>query len=140
MKQIIQSPFYPKKRIFSLCLLVSTGAILGGCAQSPSETSIGLSVGTQNNVKDQISKGAESTVDVNDPGINDPLEPLNRGIYIINMGIDGIVLKPLALLYRLILPEPVRDSVGHFYVNIHSPITFANHLLQGQPGRAGDTF
>ena len=68
--------------------------------------------------------------------INDPLEPFNRVIYAVNGVIDGIIVKPLAIAYRLGLPEPVRDSVGNIIRNIKSPITFTNHLLQGEPGRA----
>lgn len=68
--------------------------------------------------------------------INDPLEPFNRVIYAVNGVIDGIIVKPLAIAYRLGLPEPVRDSVGNIIRNLKSPITFTNHLLQGEPGRA----
>lgn len=67
---------------------------------------------------------------------NDPLEPLNRVIYTLNSVIDGVVLKPLALGYRLILPEEVRNSVGNALSNLASPITAVNHVLQGQPERA----
>ncbi len=68
--------------------------------------------------------------------VNDPLEPFNRVIYAVNGVIDGIVIKPLAIAYRLGLPEPVRDGVGNVIRNLKSPITFTNHLLQGEPTRA----
>lgn len=76
----------------------------------------------------------ESDVDV-----NDPLEPLNRAIYFVNQGIDGLIFKPLAIAYRLLLPEPVRDSIENVLTNIGSPVSFVNHLLQGEPDRAGNS-
>jgi phospholipid-binding lipoprotein MlaA len=72
--------------------------------------------------------------------INDPLEPFNRVVYTFNGAvIDGLIVKPLAIAWRLVLPEPVRDSVGHVLVNLRSPVTMANHLLQGEPTRAVTT-
>ena len=71
--------------------------------------------------------------------INDPLEPLNRGIYMVNSVVDGLVMKPVAIAYRLLLPQPIRDSAGNFYRNIKSPISFCNHLLQWEPRRAGNS-
>lgn len=68
--------------------------------------------------------------------INDPLEPFNRTIYAINGVIDGLVMKPLAITWRLVLPQPVRDGAGNVLSNLKSPVTFANHLLQGEPKRA----
>lgn len=139
MKQILQGSLSPKKHTLALCLLVSAGSIMGGCAQIPPETDPTLTSATQDKISDQEQGAVGSPNDGADAAVNDPLEPLNRGIYFLNMGIDGIVLKPLALAYRLILPEAVRNSVGHFYVNIHSPVSFSNHLLQGQAGRAGNS-
>lgn len=70
---------------------------------------------------------------------NDPLEPLNRSIYFVNSIVDAVIIKPLAIAYRLVLPEEVRNGVGNALTNLGAPITFLNHLLQGQPSRAGTT-
>lgn len=70
---------------------------------------------------------------------NDPLEPLNRSIYFVNSIIDAIVIKPLAIAYRLGFPEELRKGIGNALTNLGAPITFLNHLLQGQPSRAGNT-
>ena len=37
--------------------------------------------------------------------INDPLEPMNRGVFEANMFLDGIILKPIAQGYRWIFPS-----------------------------------
>lgn len=71
--------------------------------------------------------------------INDPLEPMNRGIFQFNQVVDGVLIKPLAQIYRGILPQEVRDSLRHFLDNLKEPLVFANKLLQGDPERAGIT-
>jgi phospholipid-binding lipoprotein MlaA len=42
---------------------------------------------------------------------NDPLEPTNRVIYEVNDGLDAVILKPLALAYRNIVPAPAQTGV-----------------------------
>ena len=68
--------------------------------------------------------------------INDPLEPLNRGIFSFNQFADGILFKPMALVYRTFVPPPVRESVSNFLDNLRSPVILANDLLQGEGERA----
>ena len=36
---------------------------------------------------------------------NDPLEGLNRGIFEFNRVVDGVLIKPLAQIYRGVLPQ-----------------------------------
>jgi phospholipid-binding lipoprotein MlaA len=72
--------------------------------------------------------------------LNDPLEPLNRSIYFLNLLVDGAIIKPLAIAYRLVLPHEVRHGVGNVLTNLGTPIAFLNHFLQGSPSRAGTTF
>ncbi|MEO7477723.1 MAG: VacJ family lipoprotein [Lysobacteraceae bacterium] len=66
----------------------------------------------------------------------DPWEHYNRRIYRFNKRVDTALLKPLAQGYVRIVPEPVRDSVSHFYENLRQPITAANLLFQGHPASA----
>jgi len=72
--------------------------------------------------------------------LNDPLEPTNRVIYEINDGIDVVILRPLALVYRAVLPDPARQGVRNVLDNLASPVVLANDMMQGKPKRAGDTF
>ncbi|MBR6231742.1 MAG: VacJ family lipoprotein, partial [Alphaproteobacteria bacterium] len=39
---------------------------------------------------------------------NDPLEPVNRGIFSFNQAADKAVLKPVAKGYRWLVPEFIR--------------------------------
>jgi phospholipid-binding lipoprotein MlaA len=70
---------------------------------------------------------------------NDPLEPTNRVFYAINNGIDTVILRPAALAYRYVVPEPVRTGVHNVLANIGLPVQLANDALEGKPRRAGDT-
>jgi phospholipid-binding lipoprotein MlaA len=70
---------------------------------------------------------------------NDPMEPANRLLYKINDGIDTVLLKPAALVYRAVLPDPVRTGVHNVLDNMGGPVRLANDALEGKPKRAGDT-
>jgi phospholipid-binding lipoprotein MlaA len=70
---------------------------------------------------------------------NDPLEPANRVVYAINDGVDVVVLKPLALAYRHLVPQVVRDHTHDVLANLGNPVALANDMMQGKPRRAGDT-
>lgn len=66
----------------------------------------------------------------------DPLEPLNRGIYGFNQGVDKAVIKPIAEGYRTVVPSPVRTGVKNFFSNLNDVIVVANDLLQLKIGQA----
>lgn len=70
---------------------------------------------------------------------NDPLEPTNRFFYSVNDAIDTYALEPVARGYRFITPQPVRNGVHNVLVNLGTPVTLTNDMLQGKPRRAGDT-
>jgi phospholipid-binding lipoprotein MlaA len=70
-------------------------------------------------------------------GINDPLEPINRGVFAFNNALDKVLIDPLAKLYNALLPDFLRDGVRNFMRNISSPIIVANEVLQGDIKGAG---
>jgi len=70
---------------------------------------------------------------------NDPFEPSNRVFYAINDGVDTVVLRPIALAYRYVVPGPVRTGIHNFLINLDSPVILSNDILEGKPRRAGDT-
>lgn len=72
--------------------------------------------------------------------INDPFEPFNRLMFNTTLAIDKAVLRPTAIVYRAIFPQPIRDSVRNFLNNLDFPIIFTNDLLQGELARAKVTF
>ena len=62
----------------------------------------------------------------------DPLEPINRGIYQFNDGVDNAVLKPVAEAYRGVLPQFMRTGISNFFSNINDVIVALNNLLQAK--------
>ena len=60
----------------------------------------------------------------------DPLEPFNRNMMRFNEGVDSIVLKPTATLYKEALPPLVRTGVSNFFGNLGDAWSFVNSLLQ----------
>jgi phospholipid-binding lipoprotein MlaA len=70
---------------------------------------------------------------------NDPLEGLNRGIFEFNRVVDGVLIKPIAQIYRGVLPQQAQDSVRSFLRNLRTPMILANDVLQGDMDRAGTT-
>ncbi len=70
----------------------------------------------------------------------DPYEDFNRSMFAFNDGLDRAVIEPVAHGYRAITNEPVREGVGNFTLNLNEPLTFVNHVLQGQIPDAGATF
>lgn len=70
---------------------------------------------------------------------NDPLEPTNRAIYAATDALDTVLLRPVALAYRNVLPTPVQQGAHNFLANLGNPVVLANDMIQGKPRRAGDT-
>src|SRR3990172_10107006 len=62
----------------------------------------------------------------------DPFEPLNRGIYHFNDGVDTAVFRPVAEVYRGVLPQFMRTGVSNFFSNINDVIVALNNLLQAK--------
>ena len=62
----------------------------------------------------------------------DPLEPINRGIYRFNDGVDTVLLTPVSEAYRSVLPQFVRTGVHNFFSNVNDVIVALNNLLQAK--------
>ncbi|HUI34071.1 MAG TPA: VacJ family lipoprotein [Stellaceae bacterium] len=91
--------------------------LVGGCATPPSDPAE-LAVYEQN---------------------NDPLEPLNRKILVLNLALDHAVIRPLAKAYVFIVPEDGRTAVHNVLNNLKEPTVFFDNVLQGEFKRAGIT-
>jgi phospholipid-binding lipoprotein MlaA len=97
-----------------------------------------------NAVKDEYAD--DQSFDYDDPfaeakvTIADPIEPINRISYLVNDKLYYWAIKPVANVYKLIVPEPARISVKQFYFNMKFPIRFVNCLLQADFSGAGIEF
>src|SRR3954453_18129645 len=107
-------PFPPR---FTVALL--TLALLAGCAARPDP-----------NDPDAVAEFKQN---------NDPIEPFNRTMYSVHQGIDKVVLRPVAVAYRDVVPQPIRTGIRNILGNLPTPVILANDMLQGEPRRAGDT-
>lgn len=70
---------------------------------------------------------------------SDPIAPLNKFVFGINKIVDTIVIKPVALTYKFIIPSFGREAVGNALSNLKEPINFFNSLLQFEGKKAGRT-
>ncbi len=64
--------------------------------------------------------------------VRDPLERINRPIFRFNDAFYRHVLSPIARGYERALPRRVRDSVGHFFHNLKTPVRLINLGLQAK--------
>jgi phospholipid-binding lipoprotein MlaA len=71
------------------------------------------------------------------PTVADPLEPVNRVLFVVNDKAYFWVLKPVAQGYRAVVPEFLRVSVRNFFSNLAMPVRFVNNLLQGKIRNSG---
>ena len=68
--------------------------------------------------------------------VKDCFEKLNRGTFALNQGLDKVIFKPVAKVYRS-LPSPVRNGTSNALENLSVLITIPNNILQGQFKTAG---
>jgi len=69
---------------------------------------------------------------------NDPWEGFNRKVYAFNDGLDKVV-RPIAVGYDKVMPDPFQRGVGNFFRNLDAPVTFVNQVLQGKFKQSGST-
>jgi phospholipid-binding lipoprotein MlaA len=62
----------------------------------------------------------------------DPWEGYNRKVHAFNMGVDRVLMRPIARGYDTIMPDAPQRGVRNFFRNLAYPVTFLNLLLQGK--------
>lgn len=67
---------------------------------------------------------------------SDPLESFNRFSHGFNHQLDMIIFKPVAQVYRVIVPPFLRKGVSHFFRNVGEVPTIVNGVLQGKVAQA----
>jgi len=70
----------------------------------------------------------------------DPLEGFNRAMFKFNTDLDDAFLKPLARVYRDVVPQPVRVCIGNAFANLADIGTGVNNALQGKFEAAASDF
>ena len=83
------------------------------------------------------SSDGELILEKNNPAeINDCFEGFNRASFALNQGLDKIVFKPVASIYKK-LPAPVKSGVSNSLNNLSNVVTIPNNILQGDFTKAG---
>ncbi len=72
--------------------------------------------------------------------IYDPLEKINRKVYVFNDYFDIYFLEHVAIFYRKGVPQNARNSIRNFLVNLSLPISAVNSFLQGKVDNGLATF
>ena len=73
----------------------------------------------------------------NDPTeIEDCSEGFNRATFAFNKGLDKIIFKPVASVYRK-FPSPIKTGVSNSLANLSNLVTIPNNLIQGDFALAG---
>jgi phospholipid-binding lipoprotein MlaA len=60
----------------------------------------------------------------------DPLEPLNRQLFLLNDVLDKYLVKPVAQGYQYVTPDIVERGVGNFFANMYDATSAVNAALQ----------
>jgi phospholipid-binding lipoprotein MlaA len=68
--------------------------------------------------------------------VPDPLYYFNKGMYHVNDKLYFWALKPVASVWKTIIPGFVRVSIKDFFYNLRFPIRFVNCALQGKGKKA----
>jgi phospholipid-binding lipoprotein MlaA len=99
---------------------LSLAAVLSGCATTTT------------------TSGAGSADNAGKPGNTaernpvDPFERFNRTMFRFNDKVDQYALKPVATVYKRVLPSFVQTGVYNFFGNLGDVWTAVNNLLQGR--------
>lgn len=96
------------KNIKNILILLLMLGLLANCASSP----------------DTVGKQED-----------DPFESINREIFAFNDNADKYIIGPIAHTYRDVVPDPVRDSIRNFLLNLKQPLSAINATLQGDFGK-----
>ena len=68
--------------------------------------------------------------------IKDCSESFNRASFAFNQGLDKIIFKPVASVYKS-LPSPIKTGVSNSLDNLSNLVTIPNNILQGELKKAG---
>ena len=83
------------------------------------------------------SSDGELLLKKNDPAeVKECWEGFNRATFALNQGLDKIIFKPVASVYR-VLPTPVKSGVSNSLDNLSNLVTIPNNILQGEFSKAG---
>ncbi len=85
----------------------------------------------------EAASDGELLLKKNDPAkIKDCSEGFNRASFALNQGLDKIIFKPVANVYKS-FPSPIKNGVSNSLDNLSNILTIPNNILQGEFAKAG---
>ena len=69
--------------------------------------------------------------------LGDPWEGFNRKVHAFNMAADKALLRPIAVGYDTVMPDPFQRGIENFFRNLDYPVTLLNQILQGMLEESG---
>ncbi len=103
-----------KQKIRNLAVITACAALVGCATTAPRELSA--------------------------PSPSDPWESVNRSVFAFNKQIDAAVLRPTAVAYAEITPDPAQRGISNFFTNLKSPWVVSQLLLQGRFQASSEQF
>ncbi len=83
------------------------------------------------------SSDGELILEKNNPAeIKECWEGFNKATFAFNQGLDKIIFKPVASVYRK-LPTTVKSGVSNSLENLSNVVTIPNNIIQGEFSKAG---
>ena len=83
------------------------------------------------------SSDGELLLEKNNPAeVKDCWEGFNKATFAFNQGLDKIIFKPVASVYKN-LPTAVKSGVSNSLENLSNVVTIPNNIIQGEFSKAG---
>ena len=67
----------------------------------------------------------------------DSLESFNRNMFYVNERLDQYALRPVAVAYTNVMPNPLERGIDNFFSNLNEITNVVNDVLQGKFKQAG---
>lgn len=121
--------------VLALLIFVCTNHTLAASSSSNNDLLI-----AQQEVKKKVDPNEpEESDDIEDEEIimiGDPLRGFNDAMYRFNDKLYFWVLKPVASVWKVVIPTPFRVAIKNVFYNLRFPVRFVNSLLQGKGQKA----
>ena len=119
----------------ALCLIISFGQLY---ASDEKAKQAGIADNNQYTDIDEWDDEFDEEIPDEGPLIWDPLEKLNRGLFLFNDKLYFWCIKPVAKTYKKYTPSIIRTSLFHFFQNLGMPQRAVNCTLQLKPKETTD--
>ena len=97
-------------------------------SSAPSTPDVALGLPVYSDYPDDLDAEYESDLDAQES--RDPMEGMNRGTFAFNRFLDRWAFDPLTNGYQFLFPQPIREGIYNFFLNLETPVVFINQIFQ----------